>query len=705
MWLRHRLCSSTLKETSISGFVSAPDISGCTFSHQFIKLVRSLFGPPGPCPMWKSNNVDPGERLSAALVQRARRAHFAALAAVALVAAAAHFLTWQSFASFKDSSDVVTLMGRVMYNTTEVARHAQFLAGGLSDPEERDWYVGHIEGLLTVSDSERARVSDLIAEVFPESKSAKENLQDSEVSRVLLRSDILRIVKASRGESREDIRPYVTSLQKHAEDYQHKAGDALTELKTGATSRMVRTQMLGAIGVLLVLLGLLIEGHVLFRPLVDRLAEALRAERERDGIEQENLHLAKLQKATEEGYREVEAHRLALQTQAEALKVALGRAEEASRLKSEFLANMSHEIRTPLNGVVGMTELLSRTHLDSRQQEAVNTISVSAEALLTVINDILDLSKVEAGKLSVEPVPFELEALLASVLDMHAKAAADKGLSVAWTIKDGSLTKLVGDSSRLRQILTNLVSNATKFTERGSIQLTAETYQRGGDLMLRIEVVDTGIGIDPTRLPQLFDPFTQADGSTTRMYGGTGLGLAIVKQLSELMGGWTGASSEVGVGSRFWFVVEVEPAAAVSETQTAVASPTTVPLGLSVLLVEDNAVNRLVGVRLLEAEKCQVTVAQDGLQAVEEFRLGGFDVVLMDIHMPSMDGLQATRAMREIEKTRGRRTPIIAMTADAMEKDVRTALASGMDDCLSKPVRGAELRAMLSKWAGLVKQS
>jgi CheY-like chemotaxis protein/nitrogen-specific signal transduction histidine kinase len=406
-----------------------------------------------------------------------------------------------------------------------------------------------------------------------------------------------------------------------------------------------------------------------------------------------------LQQATEEAYREVESHRQALQVQAEALEVALGKAEEASRLKSEFLANMSHEIRTPLNGVVGMTEVLGRTPLTDQQRESVQTISLSAESLLRIINDILDLSKVEAGKLTIEPVPFDLSDLLESVIDVQMNAASEKDLKLQCELKPGSERHLLGDAARIRQILMNLVSNAIKFTQSGLVDIVAETFEQEGHLRLRVSVFDTGIGIRPERLPSLFDPFTQADGSTTRLYGGTGLGLAIVKQLAELMGGWAGAHSEPGKGSEFWFVVNVDVAGTPPEHEPLRDQPIVVPTGLRILLVEDNAVNQLVGIRLLEAEKCVVTIAHDGLEAVEKYGEQEFDLILMDVHMPGMDGLEATTAIRHLEVAMGKRTPIIAMTADAMEREVRRALDAGMDDYLSKPVRGAELREMLARWS------
>ncbi len=585
-------------------------------------------------------------------------------------------------------------MTNVMYDTNEVARHTQSLAGGLSDPAERAWYLEHIESLMVQANRQQAQIATMVPLVFSDNPRAFELLKESEIFRKRMRADVHRVTEAEKPDFRV-LAPHIASLHENAEFYKEKAEAASKRLRSNTEARMARTKWLGLLGVALVLFGLMIEGHFLFRPLVERLAEAIHLEEERREVERQNVHLARLQKATEEAYGEVEMHRQALQSQAQELESALGRAEEASRLKSEFLANMSHEIRTPLNGVVGMTEVLARTPLTEQQRESVQTISLSAESLLRIINDILDLSKVEAGRLVIESAPFSLQRVLNSVIETHAKAASDKGLNLEVTIKEGTDSYVSGDAARIGQILTNLIGNAIKFSENGTIEVVAETFRQEGHVRLKVSVLDHGIGISEERLPELFSPFTQADGSTTRLYGGTGLGLAIVKQLSELMGGWAGASSEPGKGSEFWFIVTVQPASPPPTTTEHVL--VSVPKGLRVLLVEDNAVNQLVGTRLLESEGCTVTIAHDGLQAVQQAQDGEFDVILMDVHMPGMDGLQATATIRAQETTA--RIPIIAMTADAMEREVKRAMAAGMDDYLSKPVRGSELREMLAKWA------
>jgi signal transduction histidine kinase/ActR/RegA family two-component response regulator len=653
--------------------------------------------------MWNGTEVNKGERISSALIRRARNAHFTALAAIAVVATVAHFLTWRSFEDYQDSSGAANMMSRLMFDTNEIARNAQAYALDRgNDAFERAWTLTRIDTLMDSTNRQHAQLSVLVDHAFPKSSEAASLLEEAEFVRIQLRDSVDQIFKASG--TGVDFEGIARSLQRNAELYRSKASEASQFLRNASDDRMNRTRMFGLAGVLLVLLGLLIEGRYLFRPLVSRLARSTRLEKEKDAVDRQNAHLARLQTATEEAYKEVEAHRRALEAQAQTLELALRKAEEASRLKSEFLANMSHEIRTPLNGVVGMTELLARTELTDAQQESVQTIIYSAESLLHIINDILDLSKVEAGKLSIDPVLFNLDELVNSVVDVYTPSASERSLKISASVDNASDLDLVGDSARIRQILNNLVSNAVRFTEHGSIAITAQTFFSDGRMLLRVDVRDTGIGIDPETLAHLFEPFTQADGSTTRIYGGTGLGLAIVKQLAELMGGWAGATSEPGRGSNFWFVVEVEPEAHVPEP----AGDEPLPInalspGLRVLLVEDNPVNQLVGIRLLESEQCLVTVAQNGVEALEKFAAQGFDLVLMDIHMPAMDGLEATRQMRKLEEGRDARTPIIAMTADAMEREIRRAMEAGMDGCLSKPVRSVELREALARWSPPVK--
>jgi signal transduction histidine kinase/CheY-like chemotaxis protein/HPt (histidine-containing phosphotransfer) domain-containing protein len=523
------------------------------------------------------------------------------------------------------------------------------------------------------------------------------------------------------------------------------------------------------------------------------------------------------------------------------MKAARDRAEAASRSKSEFLARMSHEIRTPMNGVLGMTELLGGTKLEFRQRQYTETIRQSAEALLAIINDVLDFSKMEAGRMELDDAPFDLEHVVEEAAELLAGPAHAKGLELVCKLPPGLHTAYRGDGMRLRQVLINLLGNAVKFTEQGQVMVQVNAVA-GGDAthaLLRFEVKDTGIGIRPQNMGLIFEFFSQEDGSTTRKFGGTGLGLAISKQLVELMGGKIGATSTPGEGSTFWFTVpmvpehpansELRPEALIgsrilvvddneinreilsqhlkswhvevteaatgpqalarlqeaanaddsfdlvvldyqmpgmsgmdviravrstpalrdlsivllssvsrvaeetdwraqcvaacltkpvrrsqlhealkrllsgspsdsqiTRTATAMQDASAVRLGLKVLLVEDNAVNREVARGMLDLLGCEVTLAGDGIEGASAFESGQYDVVLMDCHMPGLDGYGATRRIRAWENTSGRpRTPVVALTANALEGDREKCLAAGMDDYLSKPFTADQLRRAL----------
>jgi two-component system, sensor histidine kinase len=382
-------------------------------------------------------------------------------------------------------------------------------------------------------------------------------------------------------------------------------------------------------------------------------------------------------------------------------------AERASSAKSEFLARMSHEIRTPMNGVMGMSELLQGTELTARQRRLAQTITRSADGLLQIINDILDFSKIEAGKLELEHIDFGLREIIEETIEILGVRARGKGLELRCVLESSVPAAVRGDPMRLRQVLVNLAGNAIKFTETGEVVVRVSALDADG--RLRFEVTDTGIGIADEAKAQIFSAFSQADSFTTRKYGGTGLGLAICRQLVALMGGEIGVVSAPGRGSTFWFEVRLEPTAdpstatftaATSDLKVALQPQIPVAGGPLVLLVEDNAVNREVAVGMLENLGYRTESAVNGLLALEAVAESDYGAVLMDCHMPLMDGLTATAEIRRREaKAGGRRLPIIALTANAMEGNRDRCLAVGMDDFLTKPFTQAQLAAVLKRWA------
>ena len=380
------------------------------------------------------------------------------------------------------------------------------------------------------------------------------------------------------------------------------------------------------------------------------------------------------------------------------LEIQKEKAEEATRVKSMFLANMSHEIRTPLNGILGLSKILEESGLETKQKELAEIITTSGENLLNIVNDILDFSKIESGQIQLENIEFDVRKIVENAIKLLKFNADKKGIQLSVNISEAITGQLIGDPYRLNQIITNLINNAIKFTEEGSVAVEVETIKKEtAQIELLFKITDTGIGISEEGTRKLFKEFSQTESSTTRKYGGTGLGLAICNNLVSLMGGEIGVNSKVGEGSEFW--VKLKFSYQEKQKNENSVNHTEIPEDVKILYAEDNPVNQKVTQLLLQKSGIKCDIAVNGKKAIEMFQKNKYDLILMDMQMPEIDGVESAKQIRRIEKNEKVNNPvfIVAVTANSFSEDKQKCFDAGMNDFISKPFKQSELKKIIKK--------